>query len=203
MWAIFQPDRAQIGGQAYARLREIAHDLDRTTLPYEDWVALDRTLHRIERALGAGGDVLHDDLAVESIIGPKEARKDMPAEIRDTAEPTGQLVREAIDEMRELVQLEVALAVDGAKGDLAKARTAGISLGAAAALAVCAVTMFFVALAAAFVPMWLAALVVGGVLLLIGGILGLVGWRALPRKPLAETRARLESDVKQLRERIA
>jgi membrane protein implicated in regulation of membrane protease activity len=63
--------------------------------------------------------------------------------------------------------------------------------------------MFFVALAAAFIPMWLAALVVGGALLLVAAILAAVGWRALPRKPLAETRARLESDVKQLRERIA
>ncbi|HEY6463597.1 MAG TPA: phage holin family protein [Polyangiaceae bacterium] len=206
MWAIFQrhADRSEIGGQAYARLREIAHDLDRTTLPYEDWVALDRSLHRVERALAAGGDILHDDIAVESVIGPrKEARKHMPAVVRETAEPTGELVREAIDEIRELVQLEVALAVDGAKGDLAKAKTAGVSLGAAAALAICAITMFFVALAAAFIPMWLAALVVGGGLLLVAAVLAAVGWRALPRKPLAETRARLESDVKQLRERIA
>ena len=105
--------------------------------------------------------------------------------------------------MRELVKLEVALAVDEARGELAAAKKAGIGLGAAGALAISAVTMFFVAIAAAFVPMAIAALVVGGALLVVAAGVGLLGWRALPRKPLAETRKRLESDIKPLQERIA
>lgn len=206
MWVILQRhrDRSEIGGQAYARLREIGHDLDRTVLPFEEWVTLDRSLHRVERALSAGGDVLKDDLAVRSVVEPEKGAKDqMPVETNDTLEPTGELIREALDETRELVKLEVALAREELKAELTQAKAAGISIGAAGALALSALTMFFVTIAAAFSLMWLASLILGGILLVVAGLLGFLGYKALPRKPLVETKERFESDVKQLRERIA
>lgn len=127
----------------------------------------------------------------------------MPLVMHESPEPTGELVRDAIEEVRELVRLEVALAVDETKAELGQVKTAAISLGVAGALGLSALTMFLVAIAAAFVPMWLASLVIGGILVATAAVLAIAGWRALPRKPMAETRERIESDVKQLRERIA
>jgi hypothetical protein len=118
-------------------------------------------------------------------------------------EPVGELVRDAIEDVRELVRLEVALAVRETRQSVARAKTAGIALGAAAALGLSALALMFVAVAAAFAPLWLAALVVAAILLAVAGVLALAGARALPRKPLEETRGRIRSDVEQLRERIA
>jgi hypothetical protein len=116
-------------------------------------------------------------------------------------EPTPQLVREAFDEMRELVRLEVAMARQEVQEELTRAKAAGVALGGAGALAIAALAMFLVAFAAAFKMIWLAALIIGGIVLLMAGALGYGGWRTIPRQPLGQTKDRLQSDLKQLRER--
>jgi hypothetical protein len=50
---------------------------------------------------------------------------------------------------------------------------------------------------------WVAAVGIGGGLLVLGLATALLGWRALPKRPMGETKDRLESDLKQLRERVA
>lgn len=127
----------------------------------------------------------------------------MPEETNQTDEPTGELIREALDETRELVRLEVALAREEVKSELAQVKAGSMSLGAGAAAGMCALTMFLVAIVSSFARMWLAALVTGGILLVVGGVLGYLGYRAMPQRPMSETKERLETDVKQLRERIA
>lgn len=77
--------------------------------------------------------------------------------------PAAELVKEAIEQTRELVQIEIALARDEIGDHVAKARVGAVALGAAAALALAASTMGLVAVAAAFVRVWLAALVVAGI----------------------------------------
>jgi len=114
-------------------------------------------------------------------------------------QPTGELLREGLDATQELVRIEVALGREELGSELTQARTSGIVLGVAAALVVTAVTMFLVTLAAAFETMWLASLVIGGLALSLAAALGYVGWRALPGRPLTETKARLGSALQQLR----
>jgi hypothetical protein len=121
----------------------------------------------------------------------------------DVTEPTAALVREALDETRDLVRLEVELAREELKAELSRAKTSGVALGAAGALSIAGFAMFMVAIATAFSRTWLAALLIGAILTLLAGAAGLGGWKALPRKPLGETKERLESDLKQLKERIA
>jgi hypothetical protein len=121
----------------------------------------------------------------------------------EQGEPTGQLVREALDEMQQLVRLEVALARDEVTTELARAKTAGIVLGAAAALGICGLALLLVAIAAAFSTLWLAALALGGTLLFASVALGYGAWKAMPPRPLGQTKERLQSDLKQLRERVA
>jgi Putative Actinobacterial Holin-X, holin superfamily III len=118
-------------------------------------------------------------------------------------EPTTQLIREALDETRELVRLEVALAREEIRAELTQAKGAAVALSGAMALAIASFTMFMVAIALAFDLGWLAALVIGLVLSCISGALVLAGYRAIPRHPMVDTKDRIASDLKQLKERIA
>jgi uncharacterized membrane protein YqjE len=118
-------------------------------------------------------------------------------------EATAELFREAIDETRELVRLEVALAKEELRSELARAKLGGIALGAGASAALSGVTMCFVAIAMAFTMEWLAALIIGGILLVLAAALALGGYKTLPKQPLEETKDRIETDLKQLRERVA
>jgi hypothetical protein len=122
---------------------------------------------------------------------------------RDRNEPTAQLVRDAIDETRQLARLEIAIARQEITAGIARAKVGAITLGAACAAGLSALAMFFVAIAAAFSRLWLAALILGGILAALAALLGLAGWKAMPKKPLSGTRERLETDIKDLRERIA
>jgi hypothetical protein len=117
--------------------------------------------------------------------------------------PTAELVREALDETRELVRLEVALAREELTAELSRAKVAVASLAAAGALVVCGLTLVLAAIALAFTKAWLVALVLGLILTVLSCAVGLGGWKSLPRKLLGETRGRIESDLKQLKERIA
>lgn len=126
-----------------------------------------------------------------------------PAGAAEPDAPTTDLVREALDETRELVRLEVALAREEVKSEITQAKTAGVVLGAAGALGISAFTMFMVAIASAWAWTWLAALIIAGILMSMAGVLAFAGWSELPTKPLPETRERLQTDLRQLRERVA
>ncbi len=135
---------------------------------------------------------------------PEETTKQVvTTEVVERDEPTADLIREALDETRDLVRLEVALAREELKAELTQAKTGGFALGSAAAAGIAAFTMFMVTIALAFAIKWLAALIIGGVLLAMAGALALGGWKLMPKEPLGETRERIGSDLKQLKERVA
>jgi hypothetical protein len=135
---------------------------------------------------------------------PEETTKQVvTAEVVDRDEPTTDLIREALDETRELVRLEVALAREELKGELTQAKTGGFALGSAASAGIAAFTMFMVTIALAFSMKWLAALIIAGILLALACALGLGGWKLMPKQPLGATRERIGSDLKQLKERVA
>jgi hypothetical protein len=118
----------------------------------------------------------------------------------DPKEPTLQLIRDALDEGRELVRLEIALAREEVTAELRQARANAVVFAGAAVGSIAAITMFMVATALAFAMPWLAALIIAIVLLTIGGVLGLFAYKALPMKPLAQTQARIEADLAKLKE---
>lgn len=160
---------------------------DKSTLP--PWLgrARDGAAERHERKARPMTDDIEDQAAAAS----------------PDAERATQLIRVALDEARQLVQLEVALAREELCEEIAQAKMAGIALGLAAITGVLAVTMFLVMVALAFAVSWLAACVMGSTLLLLSLTAGIVGWKALPKRPLGATRSRLESDYKELKERLA
>jgi uncharacterized membrane protein YqjE len=114
-----------------------------------------------------------------------------------------QLVREAIDETRQLVKLEVELAKEEMREELAVAKRTAIMFGVAAVAALLAAAMLFVALALAIFPGPIPALVIGAVLIAAAAIFGFVAYKKVPRKPLDKTRRRLETDAQVIKEGVA
>jgi hypothetical protein len=147
---------------------------DASVVPAEDWPG--RTIEEVE---------------AEAVPAP------------DDNDSSVRLVREAIDEARALVQLELALAREELQEELARAKGAVAAMGAAAALAVAGFAMLVDTIALASGKPWLAALLLGAGLLVVALGLGALGWRTIPHDPMHTTRARLESSVREFKERTA
>ena len=115
---------------------------------------------------------------------------------------TVDLVREAIEESRQLVKIEVELAKAELRDELADAKRSAILFGVAAVAALLAAAMMFVALALAIFPGPVPALVIGALLIATAGVLGLFGYKKVPKKPLDRTRQRLEADARVIKEGV-
>lgn len=208
MWEVV--DRhggGEVHGLARARVGEIARELDRADVPFDDWVLLYTNLHRLEREV-CGGPHLVDPKGFEpsgeaaaSPLHPEVAMMMNPDPRPET--DTTDLMKEALGEAKHLVQLEVALAKEEVKREASAAKTSAIAFGSSAVLALIGVTLLLVALALALFPSAIVALVIGGLFVIGAGVLGILGYKSIPKKPLDATKKRLETDVKILKERVA
>jgi uncharacterized membrane protein YqjE len=124
-----------------------------------------------------------------------------PAQLEESS--TADLVREAMDEARELVRLEVELAKEEVREELKMVQRAAIGFGIAAATGIIVLSLLSVALVLALGGTALAALGVAGGFLVVGALAAWFGYGMLPKKPLEKTRNRLQNDVNQLKEHIA
>jgi membrane protein len=116
--------------------------------------------------------------------------------------PVTELVKDALQQTKELARLEVELAKREAIEDLKGVKTGAIGLSVGGVVAIFGVTLLLVALALLIAPPALGAAIVGGGLLLVAGVAALLGWRALPRKPLEHTRKRLVRDARVVKESV-
>ena len=116
--------------------------------------------------------------------------------------PSTELVREALDDAKRLIRLEVELAKEEVRREVAATKSAGIAIGAGAIALIVGVSLLLVALALAIFPGPIPSLVIGLVLVIGAGIAGFAGVKLLPKKPLAETRRRIETDIETVKERI-
>lgn len=116
---------------------------------------------------------------------------------------TADLVREAMDEAKELVRLEVELAKEEVKEELKHVERAAIAFGIAVAASIIVMSLLAMALVLALGGTPLIALAVAGGFLAIGGLAGWLGYGMLPKSPLEKTRHRLQNDMNQLKEHIA
>lgn len=116
---------------------------------------------------------------------------------------TADLVREAMDEAKELVRLEVELAKEEVREEIQQVQRAAIAFGVAAAASVIVLCLLAVALVLALGGTALAALGVAAGFLVLGFVSAFVGYGMVPKKPMEKTRHRLQNDVNQLKEHIA
>lgn len=103
---------------------------------------------------------------------------------------TGELVRQATQQVSELMRAELRLAVAELKDKGRHAGTGFGLFGGAGLVALYGVGVLLVAAVAALalvLPMWASALIIGGVLMLVAGVLALLGRgqtsQATPAKP--------------------
>ncbi|HVH41678.1 MAG TPA: phage holin family protein [Labilithrix sp.] len=216
-----------VGAMATRRLVEIWREMTEADLPFEEWVMLESIARRLERRLVSQRmeqsmplDDVDDGIAkvaakVNAELGTRggtetQKEKITMSNIQPTPErlpleeaSTADLVREALDEAKELVRVEVEIAKSEVESEIARAKRAAIGLGVALAAAVLVLCMLAVALVLALGGTAVVALAVAGGLLVIGGVAGAVGYSLLPKKPLERTRHRLKSEVTHLKEHIA
>lgn len=103
---------------------------------------------------------------------------------------TGELVRQAAQQVSDLMRAELRLAVAELKAKGRHAGTGAGMFGGAALVALYGVAALLAAAIAAIavaLPVWAAALIIGGCLMLVAGVLALLGRsqtrRATPAKP--------------------
>ncbi|HVJ94484.1 MAG TPA: phage holin family protein [Labilithrix sp.] len=116
---------------------------------------------------------------------------------------TADLFREALDEAKELVRLEVELAKSEVEKEIARAKKAAIAIAVGLAAGVIVLSLLAVALVFALGGTALVALAVAGAFLFMGGAAAFAGYSLLPKQPLEETRHRLRSEAMELGEHIA
>ncbi|MGP4025756.1 phage holin family protein [Actinomadura sp. 3N407] len=103
---------------------------------------------------------------------------------------TGELVRQATRQVSELMRAELRLAVAELKDKGRHAGTGAGMFGGAALMALYGLAVLLAAAVAAIalvLPVWAAALIIGGFLMLVAGVLAVIGRsqtrRATPAKP--------------------
>jgi uncharacterized membrane protein YqjE len=113
---------------------------------------------------------------------------------------TAALLKEAISEARELVQLEVRIAREEIKEDVQRVKRAAIVAALAAASVLFACAALTVALIFALGATLQVALLVALGFAVLGGVLGAVAYAAVPKSILPHTRQHLMNDVNELKE---
>jgi uncharacterized membrane protein YqjE len=124
---------------------------------------------------------------------------------RARALPIRELIAEILGKSAALGKREVELARAEIKADLLSQVAMVKAFAVAAVLALLALNLLLVAIVAVlsvYMPFWLSALLVAGVLLLAAGLLGWVTWSWRLTAPLAVTRRRLRRDLKWVKEQL-
>lgn len=124
---------------------------------------------------------------------------DPPSDPRSNAE----LIRESVDQARELIRIEVALAKNEAMRDLTRVKGVAISGVIAGVAALIGVTMLLVALALVIHLGALVPFIFGCALVAIAIVAGIIAYIELPQRPLGRTKSRLFEHTRLLKERVA
>lgn len=114
---------------------------------------------------------------------------------------TTQLLKDAVDDAKELVRIEVALAKDEVKTELAKViASAWLFL---AALITGAFAIAFLSAALVVATSWIVGVALGVVFAIATWVVVTMAIKRIPDSALSKTRERIEADVNQLKERVA
>jgi hypothetical protein len=203
VWSVFRqnPDAHRNARPLISRLNDIAAEISRRALPFDEWQVVYRQALQLARALG------DEPQLIERTLGERRAASVATADdaTRNSRVPTRELVNRAIGTGARLFSQEIELARAEVQADLAaEIGTAKMLAGAAAGLVLGLSVMLLAAIAALvlWVPSWLVAIAFGALFLSVGALLGYAGWKRRIGAPLAATRASLTEDVQWLKRRI-
>jgi uncharacterized membrane protein YqjE len=111
-------------------------------------------------------------------------------------------MREALEESKELVRVELMLMQDELREDVARFKTAGILCGAALVFGFLTLSTLVVALVLALGGDGGVALGIACALAAVCLALGAIAVKLFPGAPLEKTRARLQHDVRHIKEHV-
>jgi len=114
--------------------------------------------------------------------------------------PTGDLVRQTLEESKELVRIELMLMQDELKQDVQRMKAVAILGAAALVVALLTLSTLIVALVLALGENAGVALGIACALAAVVVVLGALAVKMFPGAPLEKTRARLEHDVRHIKE---
>jgi hypothetical protein len=207
VWAAYRidPDSHENAPLLLSRLDEMTRELTRDPLPFEEWQVVYRQLLQLGRALTGRQQLLERTVPKEtSMTSSSRTHSVIDHEARSLS--TRELVSRLVKAGSLLVAKEVELARAEIKADL-QAELGVLKLMVAAAVAaVLGMNLLLVSAVFAlthWMPGWLAALALAGVILAIAIGLGLIGWARHVSSPLAVTRKTVKEDMQWAKERLA
>ena len=209
VWAVYRQNPGAHRGAAplRARLVEIARDIRQLPVPYDEWQVVYRQALQLGRALGGEPQLLEAASRNGWHESAKEAymatalRRGEPVEALSTRELIGEILGKA----SLLIKKEAELAKTEIKADLKSGLAMVKGFAIALVCALMGLNTLLVALVfglAIWIPGWLAALIVAGVMLALGAIIGYIAWTRRVM-PLRVTRRTLKEDVQWAKERLA
>jgi len=207
VWSAYRlnPKAHENAGPLLSRFDEIAIEVARRPLPFDDWQVIYRQMLQLGRALCGQRQILEVTLPKESFMS-SATTSHVSIDPETQALSTRQLLTRLLETVSLLVTKEVELARAELKADLKAELDMVKLLVAAGVVAVFGVNMLLVAAVFAltvWIPGWLAALGVAVLLLASGGLLALVGWKRRVSAPLAVTRKTVKEDMQWAKERLA
>ena len=207
VWAAYRvdPDSHENAPPLLSRLDEMTRELARNPLAFEEWQVIYRQLLQLGRALSGRQQLLERAVPKETSM-TSSPRTDSVIDHEARSLSTRELVSRLVKAGSLLVAKEVELARAEIKADF-QAELGVLKLMVAAAVAaVLGINLLLVSAVFAltrWMPGWLAALALAGVVLVIAIGLGLIGWARRVSSPLAVTRKTVKEDMQWAKERLA
>lgn len=185
-----------MGPQVAARLTHIVDDIGRcATLPFAEVSRLEQLAGRVERAL------THTPSFMEEPRMPTPTVTVEPPSL--TEQGTLDLLKRALRDGRELVQLEVALAKRELRDDLGAVTRGVVAFAVALVFMVASISLLTLALVLGVGSSVPLALGLGGGAFVLALVSGGLGYSLLPHRPLERSRRHLTDDVEQFKEHLA
>jgi hypothetical protein len=206
VWRVYDENpRAHVGSsRLLSRVSDIAEELSKIKIEYNEWQVIYRQLLQLGRALHGQPQLL------EKTMKSTEAAMHEPEIPANNAQPlatlsTGDLVAQLTKNSTDLIKKQVELAQAELRSDLKREITAFAGFGVAAASAFAAINILLVTAVLALaeeLPAWQAGLIVSGAVLVFAVLAGVVGWSKRVKTPLSATQKTLKEDAQWAKERL-
>jgi hypothetical protein len=205
VWTVYRenPEAHRNAWALSSRLGDIAAEIARRSLSFDEWQIVYRQALQLSRTLNGEPQLVEQALGQES---PAEASALQLADSAYRWLPARVLLRRILDTGSRFLLKQIELARTEVRADLAaEVRMARLLAGAGvgALLAISVLLLAAVAGLAAWLPAWLAALGLGVVILSISAAIGYGGWQRRVRAVLPVTRKSVTEDVQWIKRRIA
>ena len=211
VWRVLDENRSahEDSASLLDRMHEIASDLTKLDVPYDDWQIVYRQILQLARALRGEPQILGGKDQTTRGGAMFDERDGTAGELHANGAGelgTAELLRQITAKSALLARKEIELARTEIKMDFESVLTMGKALGLAGVLAVTTLNLLLVGAVFGLAPYmegWLAALLLAGATLLVAVAVGVFGWKRRVRRPLERTRRTLEEDAKWAKERLA